>query len=81
MCVLRIVCIIRQFLNLCIEPSLLAHLKLNHCSNVGSLQMLHKIIDTFSANESSAVLEILKEEGCRMIVKVDDWSQGDCAIQ
>ena len=35
---------------------------------------------TLSADESPAVLEVLEEEGGRVVVEVDDWCECDCAV-
>lgn len=36
---------------------------------------------TLSADQPPAVLEVLEEEGGGVVVEVDDWRQGHCAIQ
>ena len=43
--------------------------------------MLSHKLDTFASDNASSVLEILEEEGRRMVVKVDSRCEGDSAVK
>jgi len=49
------------------------------CSAI-PLQKLHRILHTSASDDSPAILEVLKEEGRRVVMQVDDWSEWDCAV-
>ena len=50
-------------------------ISLSLSKNLNSSKPKHTIICTFSSNNSSAILEVLKEEGGGMVMKIDNWAK------